>query len=126
MIRATVGIHLEGHSPTAFGAVRVEKAGMSDTQGKRTIIGPASAPRLPRHVKMRHDAQRGRWLILAPERVFTPDAIAVAVLKLCDGEHSVEAIAAELAKAYDAPAERILADIVRMLQGLADKGVVAP
>lgn len=97
---------------------------MSGPKGKRTIIAPASAPRLPRYVKMRHDAARDRWLILAPERVFTPDAVAVAVLHLCDGARSVEAIAAELAKAYNAPSERILADIVPMLQGLADKGVV--
>ena len=41
---------------------------------------------------------RDRWLILAPERVFTPDAIAVAVLKLCDGQRSVADIAGELAK----------------------------
>ncbi|MGE0849377.1 MAG: pyrroloquinoline quinone biosynthesis peptide chaperone PqqD [Hyphomicrobiaceae bacterium] len=98
---------------------------MSDTQGKRTIIEPASAPRLPRHVKMRRDAARDCWLILAPERVFTPDAVAVAVLQLCDGSRTVEAIAAELAKTYNAPAGRILEDIVPMLQGLADKGVVA-
>jgi len=98
---------------------------MSDTgQPRRTIIGAASCPRLPRHVKMRHDAARDRWLILAPERVFTPDAVAVAVLKLCDGSRSVEAIAAELAQTYNAPGEQILADIVSMLQGLADKGVV--
>lgn len=97
---------------------------MSDTQGQRTIIGPASAPRLPRHIKMRHDAARGRWVILAPERVLTPDAIAVAVLQLCDGARSVEAIAGELAKTYNAPVERILADIVPMLQGLADRGIV--
>lgn len=97
---------------------------MSDTQAKRTIIGPASTPRLPRHIKMRRDAARDRWVILAPERVLTPDAIAVAVLQLCDGARSVEAIAAELANTYNAPTERILADIVPMLQGLADKGVV--
>jgi pyrroloquinoline quinone biosynthesis protein D len=93
-------------------------------QGERTVIGPASKPALPRHVKMRHDAARDRWTILAPERVFTPDAIAVAVLRLCDGARSVEAIAAALAQAYNAPMERILADITALLQGLADKGVV--
>ena len=74
---------------------------------------------------MRHDAVRGRWTILAPERLFTPDAIAVAVLQLCDGSRSVEAIAGELAQTYNAPAERILTDIVPLLQDLADKGVVA-
>jgi len=98
---------------------------MSDAgQPQRMIIGPASVPRLPRHIKMRHDTARARWLILAPERVFTPDPIAVAVLQLCDGSRSVSTIAGELAQAYEAPVERILADIVPMLQDLADKGVV--
>jgi pyrroloquinoline quinone biosynthesis protein D len=92
---------------------------------ERTIISAASRPSLPRHVKMRHDAARDRWTILAPERVFTPDAIAVAVLRLCDGSRSVEAIATELAEAYNAPKERILADVTALLQELADKGVVA-
>ena len=98
---------------------------MSDAQQpRRQMIGPASQPALPRHIKLRHDATRDRWTILAPERVFTPDAIAVAVLQLCDGSRSVEAIAAELAQTYNAPKERILADIAAMLQELADKGVV--
>ncbi len=80
---------------------------------------------LARHVKLRQDAVRGRWVILAPERVFTPDAVAVAVLQLCDGSRSVGEIAGELARIYDAPTERILSDITELLQGLADKGVVA-
>ena len=91
---------------------------------QRTIVGPLSVPKLPQYIKMRHDAARDRWLILAPERVFHPDAIAVAVLQLCDGCRSVEAIARELIEIYSAPPERILADIVVMLQDLADKGVV--
>jgi pyrroloquinoline quinone biosynthesis protein D len=97
---------------------------MSDAPGKRTIIGPSSQPVLPRHIKLRHDAARDRWTILAPERVFTPDPIAVAVLQLCDGSRSVDAIAGELAQTYNAPKERILADITALLQDLADKGVV--
>jgi pyrroloquinoline quinone biosynthesis protein D len=97
---------------------------MTDASPKRTLIGPASLPRLPRHVKMRHDAARNRWVILAPERVLTPDAIAVAVLRLCDGVRTLEAIAADLAQTYNAPKERILADITPLLQSLADKGVV--
>ena len=81
--------------------------------------------RCARHVKMRHDAARDRWMLLAPERVFTPDAIAVAVLQLCDGiAHASTTIADELARTYNAPSERILADVMPMLQDLADKGVV--
>jgi pyrroloquinoline quinone biosynthesis protein D len=90
----------------------------------RLLIGAASRPALARHIRMRRDAARDRWVLLAPERVFTPDAIAAAVLRLCDGQRSIEAIAAELAHTYDAPKERILGDIVPLLQGLADKGVV--
>lgn len=91
---------------------------------KRAIITGDSRPVLPRHVKMRHDAGRGRWLILAPERVFDPDDTAVAVLKLCDGQRSVNDIANVLSQEYQAPSEEIKTDIIAMLQDLSDKGVV--
>jgi pyrroloquinoline quinone biosynthesis protein D len=98
---------------------------MTDTPERaRSMVGAASMPRLPRHVKMRHDRARDVWTILAPERVYTPNAIAVAVLQLCDGARSVESIADELARTYDADKGEILEDVVPMLQDLADKGVV--
>ena len=97
---------------------------MSASGPRRTVICAASAPRLPRHIKLRHDAARGRWIILAPERLFSPDAVAVAVLKLCDGSRTVEQIVLELAQAYSAPQDQILTDVTAMLQELADKGVV--
>jgi pyrroloquinoline quinone biosynthesis protein D len=73
---------------------------------------------------MRHDTARDQWVILAPERIFTPDDIAIAVLKLCDGLRSVTTIAAELAQVYGASDEQILDDVASMLQDLADKGVI--
>jgi pyrroloquinoline quinone biosynthesis protein D len=91
---------------------------------QRLLIAAASVPRLPRHIKLRHDATRNRWTILAPERVLTPDAIALDILRLCDGERSVEAIAEVLAGQYSAPRERILTDVTNLLQELADKGVI--
>jgi pyrroloquinoline quinone biosynthesis protein D len=93
-------------------------------KSRRVIIGAASTPALPRHIKLRHDAIRGRWTVLAPERVFSPDTIAVAVLQLCDGRSTVDDIAELLARAYNAPKAQISDDIVAMLQDLADKGVV--
>jgi pyrroloquinoline quinone biosynthesis protein D len=90
----------------------------------RVMIGASSKPALPRHIKLRHDVVRERWTVLAPERVFSPDPIAVAVLQLCNGQRTVDDIAGELARTYNAPKEQILADIVAMLQDLADKGVV--
>lgn len=93
-------------------------------QRARSIIEATAQPVLPPHIKLRHDPGRGRWIILAPERLFDPDEIAVEVLKLCDGQRTVADIAEHLAKEYNAPVADIQADIIEMLQGLADKGVV--
>lgn len=90
----------------------------------RAVVTDLSKPVMPPHIKLRHDAGRGRWIILAPERVFDPDEVAVEVLKLCDGSRTVGDIAGVLAKEYNAPKDEIAADITAMLQDLADKGVV--
>ena len=95
-----------------------------DEASARTLLTAQSRPYLPRHIRLREDKARGVWIILAPERVFNPDPIAVAVLQLCDGERSLAMIAERLARDYDAAAETVLADIIDMLQQLADKGVV--
>ena len=63
-------------------------------------------------------------MVLAPERVFVPDDIAVEVLKRCDGSATVGAIADALAAAYEAPREVVLEDVSALLQDLADKGVL--
>jgi len=98
---------------------------MSKTaQPSRLVVTGDSRLRLPRHIKLRHDKGRGKWLILAPERVFEPDEIAVEVLKQCDGERTVQDIATLLAAEYQAPVDVILNDITAMLQELADKGVL--
>ena len=91
----------------------------------RPSIVAGSVPRLPRHVKLRHDKTRDRWLILVPERVLVPDDTAVAVLSRVDGTRSVQDIAEDLARTYQAPVDVILADSVTLLQDLADKGFLA-
>lgn len=93
-------------------------------QRTRTIIVETTKPGLPAHIKLRHDAGRGRWHVLAPERVFEPDPIAVEILKRCDGNTTVATIAGDLARDYNAPLEEILSDTISMLQELSDKGVV--
>jgi pyrroloquinoline quinone biosynthesis protein D len=94
------------------------------SEPERLLIGADSVPTLPRHIKLRHDAARNRWMLLAPERVLMPDPIALDILQLCDGQRSVAAIAAALAGQYAAPQERILTDVTNLLQDLADKGVI--
>ncbi len=51
----------------------------------RAIVEGGSLPRLPRHVKLRFDKARERWVVLAPERVLMPDETALEVLQRCDG-----------------------------------------
>ena len=92
------------------------------TSSGRLIVSQGTRPYLPAYMKLRHDAGRGRWILLAPERVLTPDQTAVAALKLCDGKRTLEEIVEALAKEYSAPADVIRADVLDLLQGLADKG----
>ncbi len=87
----------------------------------RVEIRPESAPVLARHVKLRFDSARAAWVLLAPERVLMPDETALTVLRRLDGTKTVAAIADELAGEYDAPPEAIAADVIEMLQDLADK-----
>ena len=98
---------------------------MADTTSPgRLIVSGETRPFLPAYLKLRHDAGRGRWILLAPERILTPDETAVAVLKLCDGKRTVEEITEALANEYAAPADVIRKDVLELLQGLADKGYI--
>src|ERR1051326_647284 len=91
--------------------------------GPRHIsVSEASRPVLPRHAKLRFDETRKVWVILAPERVLAPDEIAVEVLQFCDGTRSVADVIDTLVVKYAAPREAIAADVIAMLQDLADKG----
>ena len=85
-------------------------------------VSEASRPLLPRHAKLKFDEVRQRWVILAPERVLAPDQIAVEILQLCDGARSVAQMIDQLAAKYAAERAAIGADVIAMLQDLADKG----
>jgi pyrroloquinoline quinone biosynthesis protein D len=84
-------------------------------------IAPDVCPHLPRGVRLVHNEAQGGWVLLAPERVFKADAIAVEVLKRCTGEATFRAIIDDLAQSFAAPRDRILADVTTLLRGLADK-----
>ena len=84
-------------------------------------ISADARPRLPRGVRLTHNEAQGGWVLLAPERVFKADAIAVEIVKRCTGEATFTEIVDDLAKTYAAPRERILTDVTALLRGLADK-----
>ena len=84
----------------------------------------ASVPAFNRGFRLRHDAVRDAWVVLAPERLFLLDEPAVEVLKLVDGARSVPDIVDALAARFAAPREAIAADVEAMLRDLADKGAI--
>jgi len=95
---------------------------MAVLRSRNISVSETSRPVLPRHAKLKFDQTRQVWVILAPERVLAPDEIAVEVLQMCDGVRNVGEIADLLTKKYAAEREAILADVIAMLQDLADKG----
>ncbi len=78
-------------------------------------------PRLPHGVRLVHNEAHGGWVLLAPERVFKADAIAAEIVKRCNGQISVNTIVDDLAQAYSAPRDRVLADVSALLRQLADR-----
>jgi pyrroloquinoline quinone biosynthesis protein D len=84
-------------------------------------IASEAKPRLPRGVRLTHNEAQGGWVLLAPERIFKADAIAVEILKRCTGETTFAAIVDDLATTFNAPRERIQDDVSKLLGGLAEK-----
>ena len=84
-------------------------------------ITPNARPRLPRGVRLVNSEAHGGWILLAPERLFKADAVAAEILKRCTGDATLGSIVDDLARAYAAPRQRILADVSTLLQGLVEK-----
>ena len=91
---------------------------------ERPEVLETSVPSLPRGVKLRFDKARDVWVLLAPERVFMPDQIAVEILKRCDGKAALANVIDDLANTFSAPRDQVAKDVKAMLQDLADKGMI--
>lgn len=82
------------------------------------MIGPGEVPRLPRGVRVQPDRVRGGWVLLAPERAVTLDAVGQAILAEVDGSRSFGEICARLAAAFGAPEAQIAEDAGGFLDAL--------
>jgi pyrroloquinoline quinone biosynthesis protein D len=94
------------------------------TMKERIVIADGSMPKLVSHARLQFNKQRDQWLVQAPERVIMLDAIALEIVQRCDGAATVSAIVDDLAAKYAAPRELIAGDVGKLLQDLADKGVM--
>ena len=87
-------------------------------------VDEGSVPRFQPHMKLRFDRKRERWTILAPERLFLPDEIALEILRRCDGVATIGAIVDDLAGKFDAPRHVIMEDVKKLVRDFAEKGVL--
>lgn len=83
----------------------------------------ASVFRLSPGNRLKWDARRSVWVLLAPERMLELDDIAYAILSRLNGQ-GVEELALELAQSYGAPANDVYLDVLAFLLSLTDKGYV--
>lgn len=91
----------------------------------RIVIGADSRPVLRRGARRHFDAVRNQQVLQGPERIIVLDDIACAILDLCDGSQTVQAMAGTLAARYQGDAAEIEADVTGLLQELTDKGLMS-
>jgi pyrroloquinoline quinone biosynthesis protein D len=72
------------------------------------------------------DRKAGTVMLLYPERGMTLNGSAAAILRLCDGERSIDAIAHDLASRAtgDVDAKTVRRDVVAFLREMRRRGLV--
>ena len=73
-------------------------------------------------IRLRFDPVRQKWVLLAPERVIFPDPIALAILERIDGTLTLDEMAADLAREFDAPLEEVRSDTLEFLTDFLHSG----
>jgi len=94
------------------------------TERVRLVVEGEHMPQLRPHIHLRFDAKRNAFALLAPEHVYWPDEISVAILRKMDGIRTVAAIIRELADEYDASDEDVGPDVFEFLQTWADERLI--
>lgn len=94
------------------------------TERVRLTVRSEHTPHLRPHIHLRFDPKRQAFALLAPEHVYWPDDISVAILQKLDGDRTVATIISELASEYGAPEEEVGPDILEFLQTWADERLI--
>jgi pyrroloquinoline quinone biosynthesis protein D len=85
-------------------------------------LAPSSVPRLWRLARLDFDSVRQQPVLLYPEGAVLLNATGAAILELCDGRRSVEAIAKILEERYQC--QDLLADVTEYLSALSDRELI--
>jgi pyrroloquinoline quinone biosynthesis protein D len=80
-----------------------------DTPTVNSAVASSGRPVLAPHVRLRVDPTRNHHVLLSPETVAVLNRTGADILQLCDGQHTVAEIVAELRGRY----HRVIDDEVR-------------
>jgi pyrroloquinoline quinone biosynthesis protein D len=86
--------------------------------------GRGTRPRLTRKVRLKYDPIEKQFLLLYPERGMKLSDSAAEILQRCDGERTIEMIAAELAHATGAPLATVRGDVLTFVEEMRKRGLV--
>ncbi len=84
-------------------------------------LSPADRPRLRRGVRAATDPLSGATVLLFPEGVLVMNETAAAVVRYCDGNHSVTEAVQAIAEVYDGVD---VEDVTSLLQDLIAQGLL--
>ena len=87
-------------------------------------LGLELRPKLAPKSKLRLDPKTGKYILLYPEKGLLLNPTGAAILKLCNGEHSLSAIVLALSLEFQSDADVLRAEVLTFVQGLLDRGLL--
>ena len=81
-------------------------------------------PKLAPKTKLRLDPKTGKYILLYPEKGLLLNPTGAAILKLCNGEQSLQAIVATLTVEFQSDSAKVSAEVLSFVQGLLDRGLL--
>ncbi len=83
-------------------------------------LGPEDVPQLTRHFRLQWEEAQQAWVLLYPEGMVRLSPSAAEILRRVDGATRVEAIVADLERAY--PGAELRRDVMEFLEVAHDRG----
>jgi coenzyme PQQ biosynthesis protein PqqD len=89
------------------------------------VIPATAKPALAPKARLRFDRVSGGYMLLYPERGLALNATAASILRLCDGERTLEGIVMELHREYmDRSGDDVRSEVVEFLEELLKRGLL--
>jgi pyrroloquinoline quinone biosynthesis protein D len=85
------------------------------------MIAGGARPRLAPRARLHFDRHAGEWLLVYPERALALNETALAIVRLLDGAHTVDAIVRRLAGDSGLTSAQIDGDVRAFLDRLIDR-----